>query len=80
MAIISLAEEIVNNFGTKDVLSFMESQLRLMKQIANKKETDKAFVLGQVSVGIGEVADIMTALRKKLDPKSAEEGSAPVVA
>lgn len=76
--VITLSEEIVNNYSTDDVLSWMEDQLKMLKQMANKKEVDKSFVLGQISVGIGDVANVMSSLRKKLSPKTTDDS--PVVA
>lgn len=78
MAVISVAEEIVNNFSTDDVLFWVEAQLKNLRQMANKKEADKSFVLGQISVGLGEVSDVASSLRKKLNPKPDDD--TPVVA
>lgn len=78
MAAISLSETIVNEFSQDDVLLWMENKLKTLKQMANKKEEDKSFVLGQISVGLGDVANVMSALRKKLNPKADDD--APVVA
>ena len=78
MATITLSEEIVRTYDTETILSWLEGQLRTAKQISTKKEEDKSFVLGQVSMILGEMAGVVSELRKKLDPKSKEEP--PVVA
>ena len=78
MATIILSEEIVRIYDTKEILSWLESQLKTAKQISTKKEEDKSFVLGQVSMILGEMASVVSDLRKKLDPKPKEEP--PVVA
>ena len=78
MVMISIPEEIVRTYDTEVILSWLEGQLKTAKQISTKKEEDKSFVLGQVSMLLGEMASVVSELRKKLDPKSKEES--PVVA
>ena len=78
MTTISLSEEVVRAYDTAEVLAWLESQLKTAKQMSTKKEEDKSFVLGQVSMILGEMASIVSELRKKLDPNSKEKP--PVVA
>ena len=78
MATISLAEEVVNKYSTEDIISWAEAELKTIKQIALSKETDKSFLLGKVVASIGDIANVLEALRKKLKPQTKEEP--PVVA
>ena len=78
MAVISLAEEVVNKYKTEDVVSWAEAELKTIRQIALSKEADKAFLLGRVCSGVGDVANVLEALRKKLKPITKDEP--PVVA
>lgn len=78
MATISLAEEVVNKYSTGDIVSWAEAELKTIRQIALSKEADKAFLLGRVCSGVGDVADVLEALRKELKPETKDEP--PVVA
>ena len=78
MAVISLAEELVNKYSTEDIISWAEAELKTLKQITLSKETDKSFLLGRVSSSVGDISNVLGALRKKLKPEAKEEP--PVVA
>lgn len=78
MAIITLAEEVANKYDVDEIISFVEAELKTMRQMALSKEPDKSFTLGKISVGLTNMASILEALRKKRNPKSGEEP--PVVA
>lgn len=78
MATINLAEELVSVYKTEDIISWAEAELKTIKQITLSKEADKAFLLGRVSSSVGDLASVLEALRKKLQPKTKEEP--PVVA
>ena len=78
MAVISLAEELVNKYSTEDIISWAEAELKTLKQITLSKETDKSFLLGRVSSSVGDISNVLGALRKKLKPETKEEP--PVVA
>lgn len=78
MATISLQEEIVNKYSTEDIISWAEAELRSLKQITLSKETDKSFLLGRVSSSVGDIANVLGELRKKLKPETKNEP--PVVA
>ncbi len=78
MATISLAEELVNKYSTEDIISWAEVELKTLKQIALSKETDKSFLLGRTVASIGDIANVLEELRKKLKPQTKEEP--PVVA
>ncbi len=75
MAILSLPEEIVEKYSTDEVISWAESEIKTMRQIALSKEPDKAFLLGRITSRMGDLADVLGALRKKLNPKSTNDGS-----
>ena len=78
MAVISLAEELVNKYSTEDVISWAEAELKKIKQITLSKETDKSFLLGRVSTSVGDISNVLEELRKKLKPETKNEP--PVVA
>ena len=78
MAVISLAEELVNKYSTEDIISWAEAELKSLKQITLSKETDKSFLLGRVSSSVGDISNVLGELRKKLKPETKEEP--PVVA
>lgn len=78
MATISLQEEIVNKYSTEDIISWAEAELRSLKQITLSKEADKSFLLGRVSSSVGDIANVLGELRKKLKPETKNEP--PVVA
>lgn len=75
MAILSLPEEIVEKYSTDEILSWAESELKTMRQISMSKEPDKAFLLGRVTGKMGDLIEVLGALRKKLNPKSTNDGS-----
>lgn len=75
---ITLAEEVVEKYDTEDVVSFIEAEVKTMRQMALSKEPDKSFTLGKISVGLTNIASLLEALRKKLKPETKEEP--PVVA
>lgn len=78
MAKISIAEELVDNHSTEEVLSWLQTELATIRQITLSKEADKSFLLGRVSSISVDVASVADALRKKLSPKADQEP--PVVA
>ena len=78
MATIILAEEIADNYDTDEIISWAESELKTMRQIALSKEADKSFLLGRITTGISDVANVLEALRKKRKPETKNEP--PVVA
>ena len=75
---MTLAEEVVDKYSTVEVISWAEGEMKTMRQIALSKEADKSFLLGRVCSGLGDVANVLEVLRKKLNPKTKEEP--PVVA
>ena len=75
---ITLAEEVVEKYDVEDVISFIEAEVKTMRQMALSKEPDKSFTLGKISVGLTNIASLLEALRKKLKPETKEEP--PVVA
>lgn len=74
----TLEEELVNKYDTEEIVAWAEAQLKAMRQIALSKEQDKSFLLGRISSGLGDVANVLEALRKKINPIS--ENEPPVVA
>lgn len=74
----TLEEELVNKYDTEEIVAWAEAQLKAMRQIALSKEQDKSFLLGRISSGLSDVANVLEALRKKIDPISKNEP--PVVA
>lgn len=78
MAEINKVAEIVLAHETDEVLAWMESELKSMRQIALSKEADKSFSLGRISTGLNEVSMALGVLRTKLKPQ--ENGKPPVVA
>lgn len=78
MAIISLAEEVVNKYSAEDIISWAEAELKTIRQTALSKETDKSFLLGKVVASIGDITNVLEELRKKLKPETKNEP--PVVA
>lgn len=78
MAILSLPEEIAGKYSIDEILSWAESELKTMRQISMSKEPDKAFLLGRVTGKIGDLIEVLEALREKLKPDT--KGKPPVVA
>lgn len=80
MAKIDRATEMVNNHSTEEILLWLEQSLRRgTHAISEGRETeaDMAFLLGQVSVNLRELYDVVVVLNTKLNPS---DGQGPVVA
>lgn len=80
MATISIAEELVDNHSTEEVLSWLQTELTTIRQITLSKEADKSFLLGRVSSISVNAASVADALRKKLSPKAKADQEPPIVA
>lgn len=74
----TLEEELVNKYDTEEIVSWVETQIKNMRQIAMSKEADKSFLLGRISSGLSDTANVLEELRKKLKPQTKNEP--PVVA
>ena len=74
----TLEEELVNKYDTEEIISWAETQIKNMRQIAMSKEADKSFLLGRISSGLMDTENVLEALRKKLKPQTKDEP--PVVA
>lgn len=73
---INLANEIVNNHTTEEIIAWTEKSLRSILGTGQDSVLAEGYRLGVVLANLGEVALVMEALNKKLNRKD----NGPVVA
>lgn len=67
MAKVDRAVDMVNEHTTEEILEWIEQALRRGVTAINESDADPAFLLGQVSVNIKELRDVVIALNVKLN-------------